>query len=103
VAAPERYQRHGPSRPALGDPGLVVIDVVPSFLRLAGCTTSGCVLASASDRSSNTIDAVIARDPCFVRVSMLHSDALIIIDAEWGWDRDVSDAITHLSATRSLQ
>lgn len=58
---------------------------------LAGCTTSGCVLATAIDASSYGFDVVVADDACFDRVGTLHDAALVAMDAKWAWVLNARD------------
>lgn len=57
---------------------------------LAGCTTSGCVLASAVDASSLGFEVVVVREACFDRVDQLGRAALVTMDAKWArvWSLD---------------
>lgn len=66
-------------------------------LVLAGCTTSGCVLASAIDACSNGFDVVVDHEACFDRVPTLHDAALVTMDAKWAWvmgDDEIRRALT---------
>lgn len=51
---------------------------------LTGCTTSGCVRASAVDAVSYGFDVKVVEDAVFDRVQRLHDNALFDIDAKYG-------------------
>ena len=51
---------------------------------LAGCTTSGCVRASAVDAVSYGFDVKVVEDAVFDRVQRLHHNALFDIEAKYG-------------------
>jgi len=53
-------------------------------LVLAGCSTSGCVRASAVDATSYGFDVKVLEDATFDRVGRLHDGALFDIDAKYG-------------------
>lgn len=51
---------------------------------LVGCSTSGCVRASAVDATSFGFDTKVIEDATFDRVQRLHESALFDIDAKYG-------------------
>ena len=53
-------------------------------LVLTGCSTSGCVRASAVDATSWGFDVKVLEDATFDRVGRLHDGALFDIDAKYG-------------------
>lgn len=53
-------------------------------LVLTGCSTSGCVRASAVDATSWGFDVKVVEDATFDRVGQLHDGALFDIDAKYG-------------------
>jgi len=53
-------------------------------LVLTGCSTSGCVRASAVDATSYGFDVKVLEDATFDRVGRLHDGALFDIDAKYG-------------------
>lgn len=66
---------------------------------LCGCTTSGCVLASAIDASSLGFDVVVVREACFDRVDALAEAALVTLDAKWARVRSLDGVLTDLSSS----
>ena len=53
-------------------------------LVLTGCTTSGCIRATAVDATSNGFNVLVAEDAVFDRSAISHDVALIDIDAKYG-------------------
>lgn len=53
-------------------------------LVLTGCTTSGCIRASAVDGTSAGFNVLVAEDAVFDRSGISHDVALIDIDAKYG-------------------
>lgn len=51
---------------------------------MTGCSTSGCVRASAVDATSYGFDVKVVEDATFDRVGRLHDGALFDIDAKYG-------------------
>lgn len=51
---------------------------------LTGCTTSGCIRATAVDGTSHGFDVLVAEDAVFDRSSISHDVSLIDIDAKYG-------------------
>jgi nicotinamidase-related amidase len=51
---------------------------------LTGCTTSGCIRATAVDGTSNGFNVLVAEDAVFDRSGISHDVALIDIDAKYG-------------------
>ncbi len=51
---------------------------------LTGCTTSGCIRATAVDATSNGFNVLVAEDAVFDRSGISHDVALIDIDAKYG-------------------
>lgn len=66
---------------------------------LCGCTTSGCILASAIDASSFGFDVIVVRDACFDRVDALAQAALVTLDAKWARVRSLEGVLTDLSSS----
>jgi maleamate amidohydrolase len=64
---------------------------------LVGCTTSGCILASAIDASSLGFDVVVIPEACFDRVDALADAALVTMDAKWASVRPLDDVQAALS------
>ena len=51
---------------------------------LTGCTTSGCVRATAVDGTSHGFEVLVAEDGVFDRSALSHDVSLIDIDAKYG-------------------
>ena len=51
---------------------------------LTGCTTSGCIRATAVDGTSSGFNVLVAEDAVFDRSGISHDVALIDIDAKYG-------------------
>lgn len=51
---------------------------------LTGCTTSGCIRATAVDGTSHGFDVLVAEDGVFDRSAISHDVSLIDIDAKYG-------------------
>lgn len=65
---------------------------------LAGCTTSGCVRASAVDGTSLGFEVLVAEDACFDRTALSHSVSLAEIDIKYGRVMSVAE-ISNLFGT----
>ncbi len=67
-------------------------------LVLTGCTTSGCVRATAVDGTSNGFNVLVAEDAVFDRSGISHDVALIDINAKYGSVMPASSVIALLQA-----
>lgn len=65
-------------------------------LVLVGCSTSGCVRASAVDGTSYGFDVKVVEDATFDRVARLHDGALFDIDAKYGEVVSTADLLETL-------
>ena len=63
---------------------------------LTGCTTSGCVRATAVDGTSSGFEVLVADDAVFDRSAISHDVALIDIDAKYGSVLPSSEIISLL-------
>jgi maleamate amidohydrolase len=70
-------------------------------LLLAGCTTSGCVRATAVDTCQYGIRPVVAREAVADRSQAAHLQSLIDIEAEYGDVRSVDDIIRAIASVES--
>jgi maleamate amidohydrolase len=69
-------------------------------LIITGCTTSGCVRASAVDACSNGLHTIVVEDAVGDRAPLSHMTSLFDIDAKYG-DVVTTDAVVqHLAAAR---
>ncbi len=70
-------------------------------LIITGCTTSGCVRASAVDACSYGLHTIVVEDAVGDRAPLSHLTSLFDIDAKYG-DVTTTDAvIAHLDAVRA--
>lgn len=60
---------------------------------LTGCTTSGCIRATAVDGTSHGFNVLVAEDAVFDRSAISHDVSLIDIDAKYGTVLPSSDII----------
>lgn len=65
-------------------------------LVLAGCTTSGCVRATAVDACQNGIRAIVAREAVADRLETAHRQSLTDIDLKYGDVCSVDDILSLL-------
>ena len=72
-------------------------------LVLTGCTTSGCIRATAVDGASNGYDVLVADDGVFDRSALSHDVALIDIDAKYGSVLPSSDIMALLNGSGRLE
>jgi len=63
---------------------------------LTGCTTSGCVRATAVDGTSSGFNVLVAEDGVFDRSAISHDVSLIDIDAKYGTVLPYSEIISLL-------
>ena len=63
---------------------------------LTGCTTSGCIRATAVDGTSSGFGVLVAEDAVFDRSAISHDVALIDIDAKYGSVLKSSEIISLL-------
>lgn len=68
---------------------------------LAGCTTTGCVLATAIDASSLGFEVVVVPEACFDRVDLPARAALVSMDAKWARVRPVEMVLAAVDAAAS--
>lgn len=68
-------------------------------LVLTGCTTSGCVRATAVDGTSSGFNVLVAEDAVFDRAGISHDVALIDIDAKYGSVMPAASVIALLEPT----
>lgn len=68
-------------------------------LVLTGCSTSGCVRASAVDATSYGFDVKVVEDATFDRVARLHDGALFDIDAKYGEVVTTADLMAALESS----
>jgi nicotinamidase-related amidase len=66
-------------------------------LIIAGCTTSGCVRASAVDACSHGFRTIVAREATADRLHAAHEQSLIDIDLKYGDVLAVDDILARLS------
>jgi maleamate amidohydrolase len=65
-------------------------------LILAGCTTSGCVRASAVDAFSYGFRVAVAADAVYDRTEMVHQVSLFDLDSKYGDVMDTATLLTEL-------
>lgn len=66
-------------------------------LIIAGCTTSGCVRASAVDACQHGFRTIVAREATADRVAAAHAQSLIDIDLKYGDVLSVDAIVEHLA------
>ena len=66
-------------------------------LVIAGCTTSGCVRASAVDSCQHGFRTIVARDATADRVDAAHQQSLEDIDLKYGDVLEVDEILRHLA------
>jgi nicotinamidase-related amidase len=66
-------------------------------LVIAGCTTSGCVRASAVDACQHGLRAIVAREATADRVRAAHEQSLVDIDLKYGDVLSVDEIVAHLA------
>lgn len=67
-------------------------------LILAGCTTSGCVRASAVDACQHGFRTIVAREATADRLADAHAQSLTDIDLKYGDVLPVDAIVAHLAA-----
>ncbi len=67
-------------------------------LIIAGCTTSGCVRASAVDACSYGLRTIVAREATADRLADAHDQSLRDIDLKYADVMPVDDIVAHLAA-----
>ncbi len=60
---------------------------------LTGCTTSGCIRATAVDGTSHGFNVLVAEDGVFDRSGISHDVSLMDIDAKYGTVLPASEII----------
>jgi nicotinamidase-related amidase len=63
---------------------------------MAGCSTSGCVRATAVDACQNGFRAIVAREAVADRSSDAHAQSLLDINALYGDVMTVDEILAHL-------
>ncbi len=73
-------------------------------LVIAGCTTSGCVRASAVDACSHGLRTIVARDATADRLADAHAQSLADLDLKYADVMPVDDIVAELvpAATRKI-
>ena len=69
-------------------------------LVIAGCTTSGCVRATAVDACQSGLRTVVVREAVSDRSDGAHRQSLIDIEAKYGDVVSVDDAVDHFARHR---
>ncbi|WP_035971176.1 isochorismatase family protein [Bradyrhizobium sp. WSM3983] len=72
-------------------------------LIIAGCTTSGCVRATAVDACQSGLRTIVVRDAVSDRSKSAHNQSLIDIEAKYGDIVTVRDVIAHLCERQGSQ
>ncbi len=67
-------------------------------LIVAGCTTSGCVRASAVDACSHGLRTIVAREATADRLADAHAQSLADLDLKYADVMAVDDIVVHLAA-----
>jgi nicotinamidase-related amidase len=65
-------------------------------LLIAGCTTSGCVRASAVDACSYGFRTIVVEQAVGDRAALPHLASLFDIEAKYGDVRSLDDTVRHL-------
>jgi maleamate amidohydrolase len=63
---------------------------------IAGCTTSGCVRATAVDAASSGLEVAVAVEACFDRSGLSHAVALAELDAKYARCLSCASVIRHV-------
>ncbi|WP_407525909.1 isochorismatase family protein [Methylobacterium oryzisoli] len=71
-------------------------------LIIAGCTTSGCVRASAVDACSHGFRTIVAREATADRLQDAHAQSLIDIDLKYGDVMPVDDIVAYLGEMHAV-
>jgi nicotinamidase-related amidase len=66
-------------------------------LVIAGCTTSGCVRASAVDACQHGLRTIVAREATADRLQAAHEQSLVDIDLKYGDVLSVDEIVAHLA------
>lgn len=66
-------------------------------LIIAGCTTSGCVRASAVDACQHGFRTIVAREATADRIAAAHEQSLVDIDLKYGDVVSVDDILARLA------
>jgi maleamate amidohydrolase len=69
-------------------------------LIIAGCTTSGCVRASAVDSCQHGFRTIVAREATADRLADAHAQSLVDIDLKYGDVCSVDEIVAYLDETR---
>lgn len=69
-------------------------------LIIAGCTTSGCVRASAVDACQHGFRTIVAREATADRIRAAHEQSLTDIELKYGDVLPVDTILQHLAGTR---
>lgn len=67
-------------------------------LILAGCTTSGCIRATAVDASSYNYRVAVAADACFDRIAISHAVSLLDMQLKYADVTATDEIIAHLDS-----
>jgi maleamate amidohydrolase len=70
-------------------------------LVIAGCTTSGCVRASAVDACQHGLRTIVAREATADRVAASHEQSLIDIDLKYGDVLPVDEILEYLAGSEA--
>jgi len=68
---------------------------------IAGCTTSGCVRATATDAASAGLEVAVAVEACFDRSSLSHAVALAELDAKYARCLSTASVISSIASRMS--
>lgn len=75
-----------------------LVELGVDSLLLAGCTTSGCVRATAVDAFSNGFRVAVAAEAVYDRTDVVHQVSLFDIDSKYGDVVETPQALTLLAA-----
>jgi nicotinamidase-related amidase len=64
-------------------------------LVIAGCTTSGCVRATAVDACQNGLRTIVVREAVSDRSDVAHRQSLVDIEAKYGDVVAIADVVSH--------
>src|SRR6185312_10035455 len=67
-------------------------------LIITGCTTSGCVRATAVDSCQSGIKPIVVREAVGDRSAAAHEQSLFDLDAKYADVMSVSDVVTYLDS-----
>ncbi|MFL5846892.1 MAG: isochorismatase family protein [Solirubrobacteraceae bacterium] len=76
-----------------------LIELGVDSLLLTGCTTSGCVRATAVDAFSYGLRVGVVSDAVYDRTDVVHEVSLFDLDSKYADVMDSAEAIAHLTGT----